>query len=394
MHKEMRSVILDDFLKKKLSSYGASMGMFLFYSLIAILLGKRHDYSAYSDQWSLIFSGADPWVNHGVWTGNAYGIFFNFFAFFHALHPLFPKVLFILSWMLSGFWVLSQFQWSSREKKELFLLFFLNPLFLIEFLSYGLNDSVVASLVLFAVVLSERSKGIYAGILLGLGVLFKFVPLVLFPLFWVLPGQSIRSWNHKFFASFFSVVLMGLILSYGLWGDSFLFPFTFASHRPPKDLSIFRFLISEMSLWAGVFSETRIAVLSKTLIFLSSLMVFLSYFRKKISFIQAVAAEFLVTLMFYQVGHLQFQTSLLFLLPLLVMDFKNRGVWNLSKKRVMIVYVSFLMLFQVFVTIMGQYHPLVEWVRSWISIPYFLLAMGLLRVILSHQIWSVNPERE
>lgn len=99
--------------------------------------------------------------------------------------------------------------------------------------SFGLNDTLVASFVLFSLYFYESGKLKTSGLFLGLSVLLKFYPLVIIPfLIW-----KDRRFVRDFFYSLFATTLVLFSLAYWKWGVTLLQAFDFSLNRDPKYFS-------------------------------------------------------------------------------------------------------------------------------------------------------------
>lgn len=224
--------------------------------LVAILIvvfaeatGPRHDYRAYLRQWKVVLAGLDPWLN----TNNAYGPLHNLWAWPSRLDPLLPKAIFSLLLVAVG--AASSFAplgirdgTSVIQRVGLFAGLILAPFCLITVGLYGNNDVLPAAamtLALIGVVASGR-RGWHAlsGVILAIGALVKFYPLI------ILPAIAIRRRriDMAVAAGFLGTMSLLLLLAYGAWGRSMVAPLLFAGSRHSKHLSIFNFLRSVAGL--------------------------------------------------------------------------------------------------------------------------------------------------
>lgn len=224
--------------------------------LVAVLVvafahatGPRHDYRAYLRQWQIVRSGLDPWLN----TNNAYGPLHNLWAWPARIDPLLPKAIFSLLLVAVG--AASAFAplgvrdgTSATQRVGLFASFILAPFALITVGLYGNNDVLPAAamtLALIGVVSSgHRVPHALSGVILAIGTLFKFYPLI------VLPAIAIqrRRLDLALVAGFLGMTSLLLLISCRIWGNSILIPLSFAGSRHSKHLSFFNFLRSVIGL--------------------------------------------------------------------------------------------------------------------------------------------------
>jgi hypothetical protein len=116
-----------------------------------------HDYQAYIAQWQLVVDGDNPWS-----TDNRYGPLHNVFAFLLPLGPLAPKFFMVGALLIANAaLILSLIR--ERGLAGIQLVYFLaiptNLLVIAVGGWRGLNDSVVAALLVFAVLCRHRRQG-------------------------------------------------------------------------------------------------------------------------------------------------------------------------------------------------------------------------------------------
>src|SRR5262245_26591262 len=278
---------------------------------IAFKSGVRHDYHDYLEQWNLVLWGRHPWS-----TDNAYGPLHNVLAYLLCFGPLGPKML-IAAALLSANGLLIWDLYRSIGVGRLFSLYVLavpaNVLVIIVAFVYGLNDALVASLVVVAMVARHHGHLIVAGCFLGLAVLLKYYPIVLVPLF-ALEAGHIRA---RLILAAAAIVLIGMGLTALVWGDAFIKAIAFAIERGPKILSILAALSSYPSLIGG---QDVLDILIRTnVVFLAAagVLIFWIAWRAKLHWLEASVLGFLTVLVIYKVGHPQFYLPWLFLVAAL-----------------------------------------------------------------------------
>src|SRR5262245_66464985 len=62
--------------------------------VVGLVEGARYDYRAYMKQWARVLAGGNPWLDD---PGNVYGVGHQVMAVVFLVHPLAPKLLYILS---------------------------------------------------------------------------------------------------------------------------------------------------------------------------------------------------------------------------------------------------------------------------------------------------------
>ena len=279
----------------------------------AYLIGARHDYSAYMEQWELILSGGDPWS-----TNNTYGPAYNLLAGLFALHPLLPKVIFVFTWQLSSWHLMRQI--ADRGVSMPWLIFWFaalpfNPLFWSFGVVYGSVDSLVAALCLATLASRQADRPITAALLLAAAVLLKIYPIVFAP-FIALEGRRV---NWTFVSSFAVLVAAGSALSLFVWGESTFYSITHNSERHSKMLSIFRFLrgdASPLKNWVDNLDHLSVPAVA-----VGGCFVFALSWKWRLPALSGAFAGILVTLLLYKVGHQQF---------FLVVPFAA-GIWYVHK---------------------------------------------------------------
>ena len=310
------------------------MGFFLLY--VCLVFGARHDYLAYLVHWKLILEGSNSWVTNATGVGhNAYGPFHSIYAYFLFFGILGPKFFQLTIFLVANFFLLKELHKINffLEKKN--ILFYLlavpgNFLTLNVTAILGLNDTLVASIVLFAVLFRLNEKNYLAGSLIGLAALIKYFPIFLLPFFSLNQSKKIE-WRVIIAGTL--TLILGLFISIFFWGDGFINSIIYGATRDPKTLSIFKalsqtFFTENLSglakiLWINFLKYNFILV-----IFCSSVLFFITYFLK-IHFLVSSILGLWTVFTFYKVGHSNFYLTWLMMvtcLPLIenkIMDAKN-----------------------------------------------------------------------
>jgi hypothetical protein len=291
--------------------------------VFAALVGIRHDYASYVGQWQLVLDGANPWS-----TDNAYGPLHNALAPLMRLGPLGPKFFMATLFILANAVFLRALSKGATTKDYAIYLICIagNSYTLIMVFGYSLNDSLVASLVLLAIVARHRGRLLLAGVLVGAAVTLKYYPLFLLP-FLALDG---RRFHWRIFAGAAGAIAAVFLLGLLLWGGDMLAPLRFGVVRPPTQLSIFAFLRNH-SAWVGGAEVVALLVRWNVVVIFAvwgSFVVLAWTWR--MNWLEAMVIGFLLVLLSYKVGHTQFFLSwvcMVAALPLMQTNSARRLAW-------------------------------------------------------------------
>src|SRR5262245_66066070 len=153
-------------------------------------------------QWARVLSGVNPLLYD---TANVYGVGHQVMAVLYLVHPLAPKLVYILS---SFGTFLVMFDAQRRDVAvglATFALLFATPFFVILTPMYGVEDTLVTFLTLFAVDLQIRQgRTLAAALLLAAAVLTKLYPLALLPFL----ATNRGSINFRFVGTFFAATCL------------------------------------------------------------------------------------------------------------------------------------------------------------------------------------------
>jgi hypothetical protein len=276
--------------------------------MIGLLSGFQVDYDDYLRQWRLVTDGLNPWISKtGEGTSNAYGPAYNLLALFAYLHPLLPKCLFIFVWFGTIAWLdklhMVNENLDFRKKALLWLLIMVNPYFWRQTSLAAHFDILVATCCLGAIHCQKVRREILAGIWLAMGILLKFIPIVLLP-FLCIQNRRIRP---KLLLTCSALVVLAFTICYILWGDAVFHPLLYAGERPSARHSIFRFLRGEYSPLRLFTDNPNVDFMSFPLIVLLGGILFLLHLKHNFE-ISAISLLTLTgVLLLYKVGHSQFQ---------------------------------------------------------------------------------------
>ena len=198
--------------------------------------GVQHDHRRYLQQWQLLLDGADPYP----WRGkNTYGPLHTLIGYLLPAGRLAPK-LFMVGALLVANAALALSLLRERGLSPILIVYLLavptNVLVVGVGVVYGLNDALVAALLVMAVLLRLRGKFVATGITIGAAALVKYYPLLLLP-FFALDGKRL---HWPVIASGLAVFGAGMAAAYALWGEGVLERMSYGADRGAKHLSILR----------------------------------------------------------------------------------------------------------------------------------------------------------
>ena len=243
---------------------------------------------------------------------------------------------FTLSWPWVGFWLL-------------------NPLPWVEIAYSGYFDVLVSLACVAAVHSLVRSKEGASGTYLAVGILLKFMPIVILP-FLVF---SERRFHFRLLCFCIGVVFVGFAVSFFIWGTSTFLPLTFAATRKSAG-SIYVVLASTHSPLRLFWDTPNVDWLDKPLLLTAGLGVFAWCIHRQTEPALSSALAVLVTLLFYRIGFFNYQ----------IVFFSLSSYWAVSKwaqfkehhvlAALLVVYFGFLGI--VFIA---------DWIETWSSIAIF-----------------------
>ena len=239
---------------------------------------------------------------------NAYGPLFNVLAPLAWVNPLANKLLFAFSYLVFVIWLIKDF-----APRQGFValswpwvgLWLLNP-FPWEQIAYCGYFDVLVSLACVAAVHSlVGSKDGVSGTYLALGILLKYMPIVILP-FLVF---SERRFHFRLLSFCVGVVILGLVVSVLIWGTSTFLPLTFAATREAS-WSIYIVLAANHSPLRPFLDSPNVDWLEKPLLLTAGLATFTWCMLRQIEPALSSALAILVTLLFYRVGYVNYQMVL------------------------------------------------------------------------------------
>jgi hypothetical protein len=348
--------------------------------VVGLVEGPRYDYRAYMKQWARVLAGGNPWLDD---PGNVYGVGHQILAGLFLVHPLAPKLLYILS---SFGTFLVMFAAQRRDVAiglATFALLFATPFFVILTPMFGVEDTLVTFLTVFAVDLRvRRARTIAPALLLAAAVLTKVYPLALLP--FIATDRGVI--NFRFVGVFGAVMCLGVVATVTVWGLPAFGIVPFAFVRDGKMLSIFWFL-SESGL-----SPIAHSTLARALIVWNSAVVaavmaslYALHFFGRVRALPGTVVAMLGLLAFYKVGNPQyFLCSASLLIYFLTVD-RDRG--TLEDRPLLgaaAAYLLVLNLFQIWYQISGGSvrHPEV---RAFVGLPAFVTGIVLMWMIVRRE---------
>ncbi len=352
---------------------------------LTVVGGARHDYLAYLTIWRTVLEQRDPWwlVEGGLL--NAYGPLFSTLAPLTLVNGLAPKLLLACAHVWFVIWLTRTFARRGSGDIPRFLIVgaILNPLPWIEVAWFGHFDVLVGIACVAAVHARLRQRDIQSGISLGLGVLLKFLPVVL------LPFLVLDRWRLRIRLDLACVITIGLGLSASLQlaGPAALRPVTFAATRGPEQLSIFRYLIGQWSPIGNLLAAADVTALSMGFLLVGCALVFAWCWLHAVPPQTGAVAAVLTTLLLYQVGFVQYQIVPLLLVLYWFATRLDHGAPVHEGRQLLgvIVYFAWLALFDGFYAAIGGFLTPDGgwvWVADVVGLPTFVLGCWALFSIL------------
>ena len=283
----------------QLYAYAALALFAVAFLIVTISTGAgSKDYPDYITEWTRVLDGRNPWENRSPY--NAYGPIFNILAALYWLHPLANKLLFALSYLIYLTWLTRVVAPSVGKpgSSRIMAIILLNPLPWIEIAYQGGFDGVVGIACVAAIHCRRHRRDTASGIWLAFGILLKYIPVVLLPLA-MLDRRRFRS---KLALACMGMLAGGIILSVLLWGKATFSPLIFAGSRSAV------FSIYNVFHIAGVLSQRP--WLSPGILALSTALVCFWCINAGVTLAQSSIMVLLATLLFYQVGYVQYQMVL------------------------------------------------------------------------------------
>jgi hypothetical protein len=359
---------------------------------LTVLSGPRHDYVAFVDIWKAVRQGYDPWwILRGLgYPLNAYGPLFNVLALPARVNAMAPKLLFALAYCL--FAVVFLKGGMARPGPAGFpahrlLAWLISPFPWVEVAYFGHFDVLVGIACVIAVAALIRGREVVAGSSLAVGFLLKLIPIVILPFVAIDLDREGRRIHVRFRLLAGAVVpmIVGYAASYAIWGLATFRPFTFAATRGSTLMSIYRYLRGSGSPLLWFTDHPNLDAWSTPCLAAALLAVFLVCRYRRADPATSALVAVLTTLLYYQVGFIQYQMILF----LLMADWLSRHGSVLTHRPGLAVailgYFGWLSVFDLIYGyaggIMQPYGPW-AWVGDRVGLPTFVLGNVLLVSLL------------
>lgn len=148
---------------------------------ITIKAGIQHDYIYYVKIWNLDQEGSNPYS-----ILNPYGPLNIMLGKLILIDPIAPKIFMLINFAGALIFLSHHLKQSLQNNNNLYwflLLFPLNPLFFYVTVIYGLNDTLVATLLIYAIIFKRQKRNSLAVLVLTCAALTKIYVLFIIPIF-------------------------------------------------------------------------------------------------------------------------------------------------------------------------------------------------------------------
>ena len=380
--------------RRRLERWANPVLILLSFAFLALTVqrGGIQDYYFYLQMWREVRLGHDPWFFaygvFGKYPMNAYGPLFNVFAIPALVNPLLPKLLFAGAYLVFAVWLIED---RGKDRLQaglawpLLVVWFWVPYCWVEIANFGHFDVLVGLLCAAAVEARVRQRDVISGVFLGLGVLLKFMPIVLLPFLILDRGRP----RYRLLIAAVVTIALGLGASVLLWGPSTFRPLIFAAGRSSHHLSIYRFLKGYYSplRWLDFNEDPDQA--APAFMLMALLWTWLLVRKRMIEPAPAAVLAVLVTLMFYQVGFAQYHMVLFVLASYWMMSARGAIRGKIPLWIALGCYFGWLSIFDV---ILSRTNIDFRRMQEWIGLPTFLLGCFLLvSIVRSPSISRQDP---
>ena len=333
-----------------------------FWSIVLLFIcfstGIQHDYVWYLHRWENDHTGQNPWALEDAVPGNVrinpYGPVHVLLGYLILFSPEAPKIFMLVNFLIANFFFLKTFLATCPNKKYLIMYGLIIPanfLLVTVIAIYGLNDTLVSTMLLYAIIAKKHNKLYLVGILLGLATLLKFYPIII-ALFWC---NNRGKFELKILISTLSTTVLGLILTTLIWGKDIFYSLAYNIVRIPDVLSPFsgvNNLILDLKLTTNDLYIIKLITSTNSIIqsvnsiitLLVCTICFLICVKKRLSTAESGVIGLFILLLFYKAGHPQFYVGFFAILLELLLSSRYLSKLMLVS---LIPIVSFLSIYQI-----------------------------------------------
>ncbi len=339
---------------------------------IAALLPPMQDYPAYLSQWQAVLDGANPWAD----PTNSYGPTHALVGAAVAIHPYVPRLLFAALFSGTTFWLWLRIRplASKKTQRTLFVLLFLNPLFVVFAAGCGNNDAIMAVLLMLSLWAYDRGNDVGAGAAMAAAIAVKLLPICMLP-FLVVSRRGLR-WR-------FALSVVGLTAAihtgcYLIFGAEVFDPLFKAVGRPSKGVSIFHFLRSELSPLHWFLESPNLDRLSTIASALALVGLFALHLKRRFEPVTSSLISIGLLLTLYKVGHYQFYLSFELVALYWLARPKERRFLE-SRLAPVALFIGWLAVLSIsYMAFHGHFGHGTEWVRQVLAVPHLLFSVWML----------------
>lgn len=278
---------------------------------LAVQSGIQHDHLYYQELWKLDREGKNPYA-----ILNPHGPVIVLLGKLIAFGDLTPKIFLCSNFFIAILVLAISFRKTLSNFMEMIifsLLTILNPLFFYIVIIYGLNDTLVATFIIYAIVFKQKNKSFFVGLFLGLASLSKIYALFLIP-FIMFQNQKIEK---KILWTSISVFGGGNLVAWFFYGKPFLSgmlnTFTRASSLlSPLDALKIHFTDGKLFNSGNLLSDMieiliyGLQVINPVVVLLVFIYLFRFAKKSNVHWLESSAVSLLIILTFYKVVHPQF----------------------------------------------------------------------------------------
>ena len=340
--------------------------------------GVQHDYRSYLGQWRLLLDGANPWS-----TDNNYGPLHTVVGFLLPFGQLAPKFLLVGALLIANAALVFSLL-RERGVGPILIIYLLavptNVLVVGVGIIYGLNDALVASLLVAAVLFKLRGNFLATGTLIGLAALVKYYPLLLLP-FFALNGNRLH-WSV--IASGLAVFCVGMAAASAIWGEEV---FNGILHGVTRKTKLLSFLGPLQEIVGDVKIVRWLKEYNAYLVICGVGVAFLCTWRAGRNWLEAAVLGYLVMLTLYKVGNQQFY------LPWLLMVAALPLVNKQSADRMGIIFLAavvLLSLYQFGYEFASSGYDNSSWVRTYGGLIAFAVSVSSIAACVIDY-WRARP---